>query len=312
MSTADNLKEHSRDSRALLASLMEQFPVGSTVIVAFSGGVDSTVVLAAAAKSKAPARVIAVTADSESLPRRELAEAEALAATLQVEHRLLPTLELDRPEYRANDGSRCYYCKESLYSSLRSWLTSSELSAFVGPLGASEPNFYIADGLNLDDLGDVRPGRRAADEAGIKHPLVDAGLAKAAVRRIAEELGLPNAHKPAMACLSSRIPQGTAVTRERLSLIERAEDCLSAEGFSGFRLRLHELPDGRSLARIELTAQELPRFFAVDRSHLLGALRSLGFAFITVDAEGYRLGGTVREMETLVPLQRPKRSEDFR
>lgn len=244
-------------------------PMGR-VMVAFSGGVDSTLVLKAAYDVLGD-DVLAVTAVSPSLPRAELQEAIALARFIGAPHRLLETREVENPNYAANPANRCYYCKAELHDTLRE-------------LAAREGYAYILDGANLDDMGDFRPGQKAARERGVRSPLQEAGLTKQDVRALARHLGLPNWNKPAMACLSSRIPYGTPVTVETLRQIEAAESALRDLGFRQLRVRHH----GR-LARIEVPVEDLPRVLAV-REEIVHRLRETGYTFITLDLAGYRTG----------------------
>ncbi len=262
-------------------------------LVAFSGGVDSTLVLKAAVAAVGSERVLAVTADSASLPRSELALTKLLVEEIGARQLVLQTHELQNPDYRANEGSRCYFCKSELYRSLFTNLKSAEVTAALFAVGCRIEDSIVVDGLNLDDLRDVRPGRRAAEEAGVRHPLVECDIRKSEAREIAKEAGLSNWNKPAMACLSSRIPIGTQVNPERLSLIERAEEAIRAAGFSGVRVRLHVLPgpEPKNLARIEIAKSELAAFSIVESGHLCKTLRDIGFHFVTLDLEGYKLGG---------------------
>ncbi len=269
--------------------LVAWFPGSGTVTVAFSGGVDSALVLAAAMRACGAGRVRAVLADSPSLPRRELGEAQEIAALLGAPLEILLTHELSSPDYRKNDASRCYHCKSALYGAVLNRLMSSGSNAAL-----------IVDGTNADDGSDVRPGLRAANEARVRHPLAECGLTKRAVRDVSRLWGLPTWNKPEMACLASRVPHGTEVSEPKLALIEAAEAELLRCGFRGGRVRLHELPaaagDVAFLARIELAPSDVIRAADPDmRTRLAGALRQLGFAFVTVDLEGYRRGGRVSD-----------------
>lgn len=241
------------------------------LLVAFSGGVDSALVAAVAAQELGSAAV-AVTAVSASLPEAERRAARAFAATTGIRHVEVCTDELERPEYVANGGDRCFHCKSALLDAL---VPLAELS------GAA-----IALGTNVDDLGDHRPGQRAASARGAIAPLVDAGLGKAAVRRISAELGLTTAEKPAAACLSSRVAYGDPVTRAVLARIEAAEEALHAMGFPVCRVRAHA---GGSVARLELPAPDLERALTL-RSELDAAVRGAGFEFCAVDLQGFRSG----------------------
>lgn len=271
------------DTNERYEQLLEWFRRFEQVSVAYSGGVDSSFVLFAARAALGPDRVIAVTADSPSLARDELAAAKELAASLGVSHRIIMTTELEDPRYAANRGDRCYYCKQNLYETLARELPHLHPS--------SGPTTAVVDGANADDRSDIRPGARAAAEAGIRHPLDELGWTKEEVRRESRRLGLRTWDKPAMACLSSRLAQGVAVTAERLQMIETVESFLSSRGIDGARVRLHLLeaqPEPLALARIELPDTDRPIAF---REELVEIARAAGFAFVTLDLEGYKRGG---------------------
>jgi len=206
-----------------LDRLLDAIRPRGSVLTAFSGGVDSTVVAAAARRALGKAKAPAAIGDSPSLPRRELAEAMRLAERLDLDLLVVGPREIADPAYQANASDRCYFCKSHLYQTL-------------GPTAAQRGIAYIANGTNTDDLGDHRPGLVAADEAQVISPLVEAGLGKHDVRAIAKHLGLPNADKPAAACLASRIPYGTAVTPKRLAQVEQAEDGITSRS-RGWRCR---------------------------------------------------------------------------
>ena len=242
------------------------------VLVAFSGGVDSTLVTAMAYQILRN-QVLAVTAQSASLPARELNDTKRLAKEIGVEHQIIHTNEMTNPHYLQNPVNRCYHCKTELYDRLRS-------------LAAEKGFDHIVNGINQDDLGDYRPGIEAAREAGVESPLCDAGLTKADVRALAREMELSIADKPAAACLSSRVPYGQTITPEILRMIEQAEDFLFSLGFSQLRVRHHG-----NLARIELLPKEIPRFFTYQIAEKVRLkLQEIGFQFVTVDAQGYRSG----------------------
>ena len=242
-------------------------------VVAFSGGIDSTVV-AKAAYLALGERAVAVTADSPSVPRAEIAEAQFLAAQIGIAHRLVRTDEFADADYVRNDGSRCYFCKDELYGRIETLLP--ELGATV-----------ICSGANLDDLGDYRPGLKAAAEHAVRHPLQEAGFTKADVRALARHWGLPTWDKPASPCLSSRLAPGVQVTPERTGRIEAAEVYLKALGLRDCRVRLHE----GELARIEVPASEVARLATpAVREGLAHKFHELGFQFITLDLEGFRSG----------------------
>jgi uncharacterized protein len=250
--------------------------------VAFSGGIDSTVV-AKAAHLALGDRAVAVTADSPSVPRAELAEAQRLAELIGIRHLVVATEEFADPDYVRNDGSRCYFCKSELYSRIETLLP--ELGTEV-----------ICSGANLDDQGDYRPGLKAAAEHRVRHPLQEAGFTKADVRALALAWGLPTWDKPASPCLSSRLAPGVEVSRERTARVEAAEEYLHALGYRECRVRLHE----GELARVEVPAAELARLLdPAVREGLVQCLKELGFRFVTLDLEGFRSGS----LNTLVSLE---------
>ena len=251
-------------------------------VVAFSGGIDSTVVAQAAFFALAD-RAIAVTSDSPSVPRSELALAVEAAQRIGISHRIVRTDEFENPDYLKNDGARCYFCKDELYSEIEKLLP--ELDPAV-----------ICSGANLDDRGDYRPGLTAAAEHRVRHPLQEAGFTKADVRELAREWGLPTWDKPASPCLSSRLAPGLPVTRERTAMIEAAETHLRGLGLRECRVRLHE----GELARIEVPPNELARIASTEvRGELSRRFHELGFRFITLDLEGFRSGS----MNELVKIE---------
>jgi uncharacterized protein len=244
-----------------------------SVAVAFSGGIDSTVV-AQAAHLALGDRAIAVTADSPSVPRSELAEARRLAEQIGIRHRVVTTAEFANPDYVRNDGTRCFFCKDELYH---------RIEAVLPELGVRA----ICSGANLDDQGDYRPGLKAAAEHAVRHPLQEAGCTKADVRALARAWGLPTWDKPASPCLSSRLAPGVQVTVERTARVEAAEAYLKTLGYRECRVRLHE----GELARIEVPAAELARLAdPAVRTELARRLRELGFKYVTLDLEGFRSG----------------------
>jgi uncharacterized protein len=252
------------------------------VVVAYSGGIDSTVVAQAAFLALGD-RAIAVTADSPSVPRHEVEEACRLAAQIGIKHQIVRTEEFADPDYMRNDGSRCYFCKSELYSKIETLLPT---------LGAT----VICSGANLDDRGDYRPGLKAAAEHAVRHPLQEAGCTKADVRALALDWGLPTWDKPASPCLSSRLAPGVEVTRERTGRVEAAEGYLRSLGLRECRVRLHE----GELARIEVPLTEVPRLADPRvRDELVRRFREVGFRFITLDLEGFRSGS----LNTLVSLE---------
>ena len=243
-----------------------------SIIVAYSGGVDSAYLAYAATRSLG-SRALCVTADSPSYPESHRQMALRLAREFRFAHEIIPTDEMARPEYRANAGDRCYHCKTELYSVLSA-------------LGEARGIAAIADGSNADDRGDYRPGRQAAREFGVLSPLDDAGLTKAEIRELSHRAGLPTWDEPASACLSSRIPYFSEVTDEKLRTIEQAEAVLRGLGFRICRVRHHD-----AIARLELGREEIPRAFEAGTAETIDReLRALGFAHVTVDLRGYRLG----------------------
>ena len=242
-----------------------------SVLVAYSGGLDSAFVLAVAHQALGPERCVALTAVSPSLPAREREDAVRIASTLGARHELVESNEIHDPRYAANPADRCFHCKSELYS-----ITSRR----VRELGFAA----VVNGTNVDDLGDYRPGLEAAKNAGVKSPLVDAGLRKDEVRELARAIGMDVWDKPAAACLSSRIPHGTSVTPERLSQIERLEDALHALGLRQVRVRYHG-----EVARIEVAQAELPRAFE-ERAAIDRAGKAAGFTFVALDLAGYKTG----------------------
>lgn len=245
-------------------------------LVAYSGGVDS-VFLALVAHQELGARALAVIADSASLPRRELAEALEIAERFGFRARVVKTGEFANADYLANPVNRCYFCKHELFTELE-------------PLARAEGFKVIAYGENASDVGDFRPGAKAAAEFEVRAPLKEAGLTKAEIREYSAKLGLPTSDKPQMACLSSRIPHGEAVTPEKLLMIEAAENALRDLGFYDVRVRHHELKNG-ALARIEVGPREIGALFQNGASAKIAeACRKAGYLHATVDLEGYRRG----------------------
>ena len=240
------------------------------VVVAFSGGADSAFLAWVANDTLGSARALAVTAVSPSLAAAERDDCETLAREWGLRWRTVDTDELARPEYVANDGDRCYHCK-------------AELMDVVAPLAAGEDATVVL-GTNVDDLGDHRPGQRAAAERGAAFPLVDAGFTKAEVRSVSRELGLRTWDKPAAACLASRVPYGTPVTFAVLDRVERAEAALRSIGFRQLRVRHYG-----DVARIEIDVDDIPRVVA-DRETVVAAVRGAGYRYVTLDLEGFRSG----------------------
>jgi uncharacterized protein len=255
--------------RDLLESTLRNL---GSVMVAYSGGTDSAY-LAYAAHRVLGNEMLAVIADSPSLPRAELARALAFSTAYGIPTHILQTAELDNSEYRRNDARRCFHCKDELFSRM-------EIERMARGFQ------HIAYGMNLDDRGDYRPGQQAAAEHDALAPLVTAQLTKADIRKLAREAGLELWDKPASACLSSRIEYGRAVTRENLLQVEQAEEALHALGFLRVRVRHHG-----DLARIEIDRADLPRALHLDvLDRVTAALRPLGFVYVTLDTQGYRSG----------------------
>jgi pyridinium-3,5-biscarboxylic acid mononucleotide sulfurtransferase len=241
-------------------------------LVAYSGGVDSAYLAWAAHQALGP-DMLAIIADSPSLARTQLADAVAFAQEQSIPLKVIPTTELDRSEYARNDASRCFHCKDELFTVMEAFRAQHGFDA-------------IAYGVNLDDQGDFRPGQQAARQHHIAAPLLQAGLTKDDIRALAREAGLRIWDKPASACLSSRIEYGRPVTREALSAVEQGEDALRALGFRQFRVRHHG-----DIVRLEIAKDELPR--ALDpalAAEFTRIFKALGFKFVTLDLEGFRSG----------------------
>jgi len=252
--------------------LQENLASAGSLLVAYSGGTDSAY-LAYAAHAALGERMLAVIADSPSLPRKELADAMAFADRHGIPVRVLQTNELEKPEYARNDAQRCFHCKSELFTQME------EARARLG-------FERLAYGMNLDDRGEFRPGQRAAEMHGALAPLVDAGLSKQEIRTLAREAGLSLADKPASACLSSRIEYGREVTAENLAQVEKAEEALHALGFAQVRVRHHG-----NLARIEIAREDLARALTLSMlERMTETVRGAGFLYVTLDTQGYRSG----------------------
>jgi len=254
------------------ATLYRSFAELPAILVAYSGGVDSAY-LAYAATRVLGANAFCITADSPSYPQRHREMALRLAREFGFRHEIVHTDEMSRPEYRANPANRCYFCKQELYT---------RLSAIARERGVPA----LADGSNADDRGDYRPGRQAAREFGVLSPLDAAGLTKDDIRELSRRAGLPTWDEPASACLSSRIPYFDEVTDDKLRMIERAESVLRDLGFRVCRVRHHG-----TIARLELGRDEIARALDPERSEVIDReLRAIGYAHVTIDLRGYRLG----------------------
>jgi uncharacterized protein len=258
-----------------------------SVVVAFSAGVDSTLV-AAVAGQELGERALAVTATSPSFPERELQEAVDLAQSLGVPHRVIRSNELANPNYANNPTSRCYHCKTELYGLLRA-------------IADREGFAHVVDGTNADDAGDFRPGRKAAAENRVQSPLQELGFTKPEIRNASRRLGLPTADKPAFACLASRFPYGVKITAEALKSVDEAETFIRGLGFRQVRVRAHE-----QIARIELAAEDVPRLLdPALRERVASELKRFGFLYVTLDLQGYRSGSLNEVFSRIRQMPRP-------
>jgi pyridinium-3,5-biscarboxylic acid mononucleotide sulfurtransferase len=266
------------------AALDARLAALGSVLVAYSGGVDSAFLAVTAARVLGP-RALSVTADSPSYPDRHRELALRTVRAFHLHHEIIRTAEFERPEYRANPANRCYYCKHELYTHLTAIARERGFRAVV-------------DGANADDRGDYRPGRQAAREFGVISPLDEVDLTKSEIRALAREAGLSTWDEPASACLSSRIPYHSEVTIEKLRRIEAAEDVLRELGFRVFRVRHHD-----TIARLELGRDELARALDPELSRVIDRrLREVGYAHVTVDLRGYRTG-SLNEALRLRPIE---------
>jgi pyridinium-3,5-biscarboxylic acid mononucleotide sulfurtransferase len=254
------------------ARLEAELAAVPSLVVAYSGGVDSAY-LAYAARSVLGNRMLAVTAVSASLSQHDRRQAEVCAADLALPHEFIDTGEVSNPEYRANNPNRCFFCKDELFSKLDALADARGFAA-------------VAYGVNLDDLGDWRPGQQAARNHRVLTPLVAAGLTKPDIRELARRAGVPVWDRPASPCLASRIAYGVEVTPERLKVVEQGEEAMRALGFTRFRVRHHD-----KLARIEIATDELPRALEPEMARrFVEIFKTLGFTYVTLDLEGYRQG----------------------
>ena len=261
-----------RMTRVKYDRLVELLRELDSVVVAFSGGVDSTL-LARAARDALGERAVLVTADSETYPASELDEARRLGALLDMRHLVVRTEELQNPEYARNPVNRCFFCKEELFARL-------------APIAEREGCRALVYGANMDDLGDHRPGMQAARERGVRAPLIEAELWKEEIRTLSRELGLPTWDKPSFACLSSRFQYGDRITAEKLRQVDAAEAFVRSLGFRQFRVRHHD-----RLARIEVSHDEIARLWEDGRREaIVKHLRELGYVYVAVDLAGFQSG----------------------
>ncbi len=261
-----------------------------SAVVAFSGGVDSTYLLAECLEVLGPENVLAITADAEIHPRQEITTAREMARHLGARHRIIHLYPLDNPRFSANPQDRCYWCKR-------------ELLAAIFAVAQEEGLAHVAHGANADDAGDYRPGNRAAQELGVRAPLLEAGLSKAEIRQLAREKGLPTWNRPAQACLATRFPYGTPLTAESLHRVEAAEAFLCDD----FALESFRVRDHYPVARLEIAPADWPRLLAEDaRARIVARLRELGYVYVTLDLTGFRSGS----MNDVLPAARPEDTAD--
>lgn len=268
-------KNHLAEKRDRLLSILKGY---GSLIVAYSGGVDSSFLLAMAHEALNK-NLLAVTASSPLHPEWETREAENFAKSLGVKHIIIQSKEMNRADFKSNTKERCYLCKKHLMEELLKISSQRNIQ-------------HVAHGANIDDFNDYRPGFAAAQEMGIKAPLVDANLTKNDIRYLSKQMNLTTWNKPSMACLASRIPYGTPITIENLKMIEQAEQVLTDIGFTGCRVRVHG-----KVARIEVDAEDIKRIMDPNtRSFIVEKLRTIGFFHVAVDLEGYRQGSMNRDL----------------
>jgi uncharacterized protein len=260
------------DAEAKYSRMLESLSAHRGVLVAFSGGVDSALLLAAALEALGP-RALAVTGRSPSIPDSEVRHAAEVAEQLGARHRVIETDELSKPEYQRNDPNRCFVCKSTLFDALLGVCRDEGLE-------------LVLEGSNADDRDDYRPGLKAARDRGVRAPLMEAGLGKDEIRRLARAREIPVWDRPSLACLSSRVPYGTPVTVERLQRIQQAEEAVRREGFEQLRVRDHG-----PVARIEVAPAELDRMLDVElRARVVAGVKQAGYLYVALDLQGYRTG----------------------
>jgi uncharacterized protein len=249
------------------------------VLIAYSGGVDSTFLMKVAKDTLAD-QVLAVTASSETYSERELEQAKSICQQLGIRLKIIPTKELEYPNFASNPVNRCYYCKKELFSELRVVADKENIT-------------FIADGTNADDLDDYRPGLIALEELAIRSPLKEAGLTKRDIRELSKKMNLPTWNKPAIACMASRFPYGTEITNEKLRMVERAENYLHDLGIKQVRVRHHG-----TIARIEVTQEDFPIFISdIEGKKIVDHIKQIGYKYIALDLEGYRTGSMNEVLE---------------
>lgn len=269
---ADNFKTKHKAAEDKFDELKEILKSMGSALVAFSGGVDSSFLLKAAA-DVLKEKVLAVTAKSPTFPEREIKKAIEIAGILNVRHLIIESSELKNPLYLRNDSNRCYFCKTELFEDLKKIALSEKIN-------------FILDGQNYDDIGDYRPGMKAASEIGVRSPLKESYMTKNDIRKLSEKLGLPNWDRPSFACLSSRIPYGTSISKELLEKIDFLENLLLDLGFTQVRVRSHD-----KIARIEILEEEMQKFNNKDiRMQIISEFKKLGYLYVTLDLEGYKTG----------------------